>query len=99
MNVEVIRIIRYVGSEEAVSKAIALSLPEGIRYCGDYEIQVATHSSNLPPAVKLEAEDVTNTLAGRQTERKLPSITDIHIEYKGPAFGVMDGPLVGGKDK
>lgn len=92
MNVEVIRIIRYIGSEEAVSKAIALSLPEGVRYCGDYEIQVATHSSTLPPVVKVSADEVFASL--NQTERKTlgvtPCITDIRVEYKGPVVGGND---------
>lgn len=84
-QVEVIRIIKYVGDEAEVRAAIARSLAEGVRYCKGYEIHVATHSSNLPPAVELSANQVSKAL--NQTERKTAGTTshinDLYTGYQG----------------
>jgi len=89
MKVEVIRIVRYVGEEEAVRAALAMSLSEGVKDCRGYEIQVATHSSTLKPIVTLTNAEVKACFVKEQTERKLlgvtPHLTDLTIAYKGPA--------------
>ncbi|MNE30430.1 hypothetical protein D3C81_441890 [compost metagenome] len=61
-QVEVIRIIKYVGEETLVRANLAKSLPDGIKELDGYEIHVATHSSNLPPLVELSAEAIEAAL-------------------------------------
>lgn len=62
MKAEVIRIIKYSGDEAELRRILSTSLPEGVRECKGYSITVVTHSSNLPPAVELTAEEVNSTL-------------------------------------
>lgn len=57
-KVTVIRVIKYEGTEEAVRRAIAQSLPLGIKLLSDYRITVAEHLNELPPLVTIEEKRV-----------------------------------------
>ena len=60
----VIRIIKYEGTEEAVQRAIAQSLPLGQKLCTGYTITVAEHQNDLPPLLTLEEQRVADLFRG-----------------------------------
>lgn len=76
----VIRIIKYEGTEEAVQKAIAQSLPLGQKLCTGYTITVAEHQNDLPPLLTLEEQRVADLFRGIAPVRE----SEIHD---------MDGPF------
>lgn len=60
----VIRIIKYEGTEEALQKTIAQSLPLGQKLCNGYTITVAEHQNDLPPLLTLEDQRVADLFRG-----------------------------------
>lgn len=78
----VIRIIKYEGTEEAVQKAIAQSLPLGQKLCTSYTITVAEHQNDLPPLLTLEEQRVADLFRGIAPVREM----EIDQDQLGP-FG------------
>lgn len=66
--VTVVRIVKYEGTEDAVRKAIAMSLPLGVKVCSGYSISVGEHINELPPLLPVTDEDVAKALEGVQNE-------------------------------
>lgn len=61
-KVTVIRVIAYEGTVEAVRKALSMSKQEGHHAFNGYSIRIATHSSNLPPAVSVSDDAIKAAL-------------------------------------
>ena len=67
MTVKVIRIVQYEGTEETVRAAIQKSMPLGIKECAGYNITIAEHLNELPPAIEMfdfQVEDALDKAAG-----------------------------------
>jgi len=78
-EVTVIRIVQYKGSADAVRSALAKSLPLGVKYVVGYTLTVAEHSSNLPPAIELDASEVNDVIGGVHCTG--------HVDYAHTMFG------------
>ena len=72
----VIRIIKYEGTEEALQKAIAQSLPLGQKLCNGYTITVAEHQNDLPPLLTLEEQRVADLFRGIAPPREMEADQD-----------------------
>lgn len=66
--VTVVRIVKYEGTEQAVRKAIAMSLPLGVKVCSGYSISVGEHINELPPLLPVTDEDVAKALEDLKIE-------------------------------